>query len=159
MMKRILWSIFILGLASLSIYSQTRKDDSSEAKTSCDRVTAIKQLPYGRESGVDAAYDALIQSGSKAIPCLIEKITDKTIMPDPRCPTISQATKVGDVAYFLLIEITNLNFVELLPAEVQQKYKTKGVYAYHEFIDRKGKRKQLQSKFREWYRQQQAAKS
>lgn len=155
MMKRIFWLVSILVIATISIYSQTRKSDSLQAKALCNRVREIKQLP--RESGVDAAYDALIQNGSKVIPCLIEKITDNTIIPDPRCPIISRETKVGDIAYFLLIDITKINFVELLPAEVQQKYKTEGVYAYHDFVEQKGKRKQLQSKFREWYRQQQTA--
>jgi hypothetical protein len=41
----------------------------------------------------------------------------------------------------------------MLPDKVNQKFKTEGVYAYHEYIERKGSRKQLQSKLREWYRQ------
>ncbi len=59
---------------------------------------------------------------------------------------------IGDVAYFMIIEITNLGFDDMLPTNVQAKYKTEGALAYHEYIARKGKRRQLQSKLLAWYR-------
>jgi hypothetical protein len=78
-------------------------------------------------------------------------------MRDPRCPTISGAKKISDVAYFVLVQITKIGFIELLPADVHEKYKTTGVYAYHDYIERKGSRKELQLKLREWYRKKQSA--
>ncbi len=138
-------------------FSQSQNVALRNAKALCNRVAEIKALPHYDESGVDAAYDALAEAGEAVVPCLIEKITDTTIMPDPRCPGISTETKIGDVAYFVLVRITKIGFIELFPADVQEKYKTEGVYAYHDYIERKGKRKQLQSKLREWYRQKQSA--
>jgi hypothetical protein len=79
-------------------------------------------------------------------------------MRDPRCPTISTETKVADVAYFVLVGIAKIGFVELFPADVQEKYKTEGVYAYHDYIEQKGKREELQAKLREWYQKRQNAK-
>lgn len=118
-----------------------------------NRVSEIELLPYEKQSGIDEAYDALIEGGEPVVPYLIDKITDTTIMPDPRGTHVTDQTTVGDVAYFVLIDITNLDFNEMLPDKVKQKSKTEGVYAYHEYIEKKGSRKQLQSKLREWYRQ------
>ena len=157
MAKSITLLTLFFGLCVANVFSQSQTAALRNAKALCNRVAEIKQLPHYDESGVDAAYDALAQAGEAVVPCLIEKITDTKIMPDPRCPGISTETKVGDVAYFVLVSITKINFIELFPADVQEKYKTEGVYAYHEYIERKGKRKQLQSKLREWYRQKQSA--
>jgi hypothetical protein len=75
-----------------------------------------------------------------------------------RCPTISTETKVGDVAYFVLVGIAKIGFAELFPADVQQKYKTQGAYAYHDYIEQTRKREELQSKLRQWYQKRQNAK-
>ena len=104
------------------------------------------------DPGVDAAYDSIIAAGEAIVPCLILKITDTTPMRDPRC-LFSERTTAGDIAYFVLIDITKLDFIELLPPEIQKQYKAQGAYAYHDYISRKGARRQLQSKVREWYRQ------
>ena len=157
MAKQITFLILFFGLCVANAFSQSQNVALRDAKALCNRIAEIKQLTDRVESGVDATYDALVKAGEAIVPCLIEKITDTKIMPDPRCPTISGATKVGDVAYFVLVRITKIGFVEFLPADVQQKSKTEGVYAYHDYIERKGKRKQLQSKLREWYRKKQSA--
>jgi len=159
MAKQITFFILLFGLCAFNAFSQSQTVALRKANTLCNRISEIKQLPHYDESGVDPVYDALAQAGESAIPCLIEKITDTKIMPDPRCPGISTETKVGDVAYFVLVSITKIGFADLFPAKVQEKYKTTGVYAYHEYIERKGSRKQLQSKLRERYRQKQSPKS
>ena len=150
--------IFIFGLCAANAFSQSQTVSLGEAKALCNRIAEIKQLPQHDESGVDAVYDLIVKAGEGVIPCLIEKITDTKIMRDPRCPTISGATKIGDVAYFVLVRITKIGFIELFPADVQDKYKTTGVYAYHDYIEQKGKRKELQSKLHEWYQKRQNAK-
>lgn len=158
MAKQITLFILLFVWCSIAGFSQSQKAVHSEAKALCNRVSEIKALPHYDENGVDAAYDALAQAGESVVPCLIDKITDTTIMPDPRCPRISD-TKVGDVAYFVLVRIIKIGFSELFPPDVKDTYKKEGVFAYHEYIERRGKRKELQLKFREWYRQQQKAKS
>jgi hypothetical protein len=157
-MAKITLLILFFGLCTATVFSQSQTVALRDAKALCDRVAEIKALPHYDESGVDAVYDALAEAGDSVVPCLIEKITDTKIMPDPRCPRISTETKIGDVAYFVVVSITKIGFTELFPADVREKYKTEGVYAYHDYIERKGKRKQLQSKLREWYRQKQSAK-
>jgi hypothetical protein len=156
MAKSITFLILFFGLFVANAFSQSQTVSLREAKALCNRVAEIKEITDKVESGVDATYDELKKAGKALVPCLIEKITDTTIMKDPRCPTISGETKVGDVAYFVLVQITKIGFTELLPADVQEKYKTNGVYAYHDYIECKGKRKELQSKLREWHRQQQS---
>lgn len=159
MAKSITLFILFFGLCVANGFSQSQKVAPRDAKTLCDRVVEIKQLPHHYdERGVDAAYDALAEAGEAVIPCLIEKNTDTKIMRDPRCPTISTETKVGDVAYFVLVGIAKIGFVELFPADVQEEYKTEGVYAYHDYIEQKGKREELQAKLREWYQKRQNAK-
>jgi hypothetical protein len=155
MARQFTFLILFCGLCAFNAFSQSKNAASRNASALCNRVSEIKQLPFKDESGVDAAYDALIGAGEIVVPCLIEKVSDVTVMPDPRCPHVTDETKVGDVAYFVLVDIIKIDFVELLPAKVREKYKTEGVYAYHEYIEGKGKRKLLQSKLREWYRQKQ----
>lgn len=124
---------------------------SLPANRLCKKVSAIKHLPRDRsEKGVDKAYDEIIAAGEDVVPCLIGKITDRTILNLPRCP-ISSVTSVGDLSYFLLVDILKLDFIQLLPSEVQESFKTEGVFAYHEYIEGKGARKELQTKLRKWY--------
>lgn len=124
----------------------------------CERVSEIKSLPQYNEKGVDAVYDALAEAGERVVPCLIEKVADKTIMTDPRCPHITDKTRVGDTAYFVLVTILDIKFEQFLPSDVQEKFKTEGVYAYHDYIDKKKNRATLQTKLREWYLKKQSAK-
>lgn len=159
MMKRLTLIILLFGLCAANAFSQSQNAELRKADALCSRVAEIKQRSPKDEKGVDAAYDALIEAGEAVVPCLIEKVSDTTVMPDPRCPRITNELKVGDVAYFVLVDIIKIGFVELFPADVQEKFKTEGVYAYHEYIEREGSRKQLQSKLLEWYRQKQSAKT
>lgn len=153
MTKPIAFVLLFFVFCLVNIFSQNVAP--SEIKSLCDQVAQIKRLPHYDERGVDIVYDTMAEADEAVIPCLIEKITDTKIMPDPRCPVIYTETKVGDVAYFVLVSLTKIGFTELFPAEVKKKYKTNGVYSYHEYIESKGKRKELQTKFQEWYRQKQ----
>ena len=157
MAKQIIFFILLFGLCAANAFSQSQNVALRNANALCNRVAEIKELPLKDRAGVDVAYDALIEAGEAIVPCLIDKVTNTKVMPDPRCPHVTDETTVGDVAYFVLVRITKIGFVEFLPADVQERSKTEGVYAYHDYIKRKGKRKQLQSKLREWYRQKQSA--
>src|SRR5215510_7674584 len=123
------------------------------ARDICSRVSQIKNLPFKGESRIDANYDALIDAGKSAMPCLIATITDATKMRDPRSepgyPGIH--VRVGDVAYFVLCDIAKTDFVFLLPKRVQRQWKESGVWAYFNFVQRKTNRAWLQRKLKLWY--------
>lgn len=51
------------------------------------------------------------------------------------------------------MDITQIDFVILMPPEVQAKYQGQGVYAYFEFVEKPKNRKQLQDNLRTWYRE------
>jgi len=93
-----------------------------------------------------------MDAGETAVPCLIGKITETTAIPDPRETLRSPDTTVGDVAYFLLIDITKLDFAQLLPSDVQDEYKDQGVFAYYKYVQKNKNRAELQHKLYEWYR-------
>jgi hypothetical protein len=124
----------------------------SDTARLCQRVAEIKELPIKGDPGRDAAYDAIVGAGESLLPCLIKQVTNLRRMRDPRCPPLSSQTTVGDVSYFVLVDITKLDFVEMLPPDVQRKYQTEGAYAYETYIRRKGSRRQLQSRLLAWYR-------
>ncbi|HEY8563600.1 MAG TPA: hypothetical protein VIL74_24690 [Pyrinomonadaceae bacterium] len=154
MINRYLLLLLISLLCVADARPQSQKTVASKETNLCDRVSQIKEIPFRYdEKGVDQNFDALYEAGESALPCLIERIADATVMNDPRCPRISEETKVGDVAYFVLVGIAKIRFEEMLPASVQTKYKTEGVYAYHEYVEQKGKRRELQARLRQWYRQ------
>src|SRR5205807_311381 len=97
----------------------------------CNRISEINTLPMKGEKGEDAVYDAFMVAGDKVVPCLIEKVTDATKMRDPRSepgfPDVE--VTVGDIAFFLLVDITKINFTEPLPSDVRKQYEESGVYA------------------------------
>jgi hypothetical protein len=122
--------------------------------TICERVAEIKVLPMkvDRPSD-DPAYNALMAAGEKAIPCLIKTITDTTEMTDPRQAPKVTGVRVGDVAFFMLVRVSNIDFVEVLPPEVQKHYAQDGVYGYFEMIDENNNRQKLQKAAHKWYEQ------
>jgi hypothetical protein len=118
----------------------------------CNHVSEIKIIPFEGESVDDPAYNAFIRAGEKAIPCLIDKISDTSPMPDPRqAPKVD--TVVGDIAFFVLIDVTKVDLTELLPREVRRKFEDEGIYAYFEYTEKNKNRQKLQKSLYEWYRQ------
>ena len=156
MVRQISLLTCFLCLSAGSVFSQSRTP--RQIARLCNRVAQIRGLPLKADFGGDAAYQAIVGAGETVVTCLIQKVTDTTPMHDPRCPPIARTT-VGDVAYFVLTDITKLDFVELLPADVQKNYETYGAYAYHAYIRRKGARRQLQSRLLAWYRQKHPSSS
>jgi hypothetical protein len=122
-----------------------------DAATICNRIPDIKLLPFHSERGRDATYDAFMDAGELAVPCLIQKITDTTRVPDPRETLKSPDTTIGDVAYFLIIEITKRDFAEFLPPDVQKQYKDQGVFAYYKYVQKIKNRERLQSRLNDWW--------
>lgn len=141
------------GIESAKVkFRENLNVDKDTASEFCSRVSEIKRLPYKAETGVDEVYDGLIKAGDRVLPCLIDRVTDTTEMEDPRGTRMAGLKfVVGDLAYFMFIEIAKIDFTELLPDKVKESYKTEGVYAFHDFVALKKNRIYLQRKLDDWY--------
>jgi hypothetical protein len=113
----------------------------------------MKTMPFKGEAIDDEVYNGLIALKEAAVPCLIGKITDSTRMNDPRQASVYRDFRVGDAAFFVLLDITKVPFEEMLPVEVRSEMEDEGVYAYFEYIKKDENRKSLQAKWQAWYDQ------
>jgi hypothetical protein len=159
-MQKIGKAVFILVGISAACNSSARHYASqenlaaaSDPEILCSRVSEIRSMPFKDERVEDAAYNALLDAGQEVVPCLIEKVTDTTPMQDPRGIPGPTDTRVGDVAFFVLLDVAKLDFDSMMPPEVKKRLKEEGVYAYHGFVGEEENRKWLQSNLRDWYRQ------
>jgi hypothetical protein len=117
-----------------------------------EAIKDIRMLPMKDEAVPDAAYNALVAAGEDAIPCLIQKITDETRMKDPRPAPKVESVAVGDTAFFVLVRVAKIDFVELLPPAVRKAYEgDEAIYGYFRHIDENNNRKQLQDAAVKWY--------
>jgi hypothetical protein len=144
-------------------YSPASKESSSpygisktpDPSALCNRIPEIKILPMKGEKGEDATYDDFMKAGDSVVPCLIERVTDTTKMRDPRqepgFPGIE--ITIGDIAFFLLIDITKIQFTDVLPPDVRKEYKEDGVYAYFKFVKNPANREKLKDRLQAWYRE------
>jgi hypothetical protein len=128
----------------------------ADAKTVCDlHLSQIKMIPFERNSGVDAHYDALRAAGKSAVPCLITNVTNMRHRPNPR-PIPGWGTMrmtVGDRAVYMLWDITDVDPIKMLPPRYQLLHKQIGVYALDEYLhDRRANRRTLQRKLWRWFR-------
>ena len=126
----------------------------------CGRLSEIKIIPHRDPTVTDPIYDALIAKGDDVIPCLVDKITDKTLMQDPREAPTWQYYAVGDTAVFLLIDILRDNdaeraklLIEMLPKKYKEEWKTNGVYAYFNYVSEPTNRRELQSWWKNWLKE------
>lgn len=120
----------------------------------CEHVLKIRKMPFKDESVDDPSYNALVNAGRAAIPCLIPMITDTRRMRDPRQSYTYGDIRAGDVAYFMLMRITHTDFRELLPLGVQKNYKTQGIYAYFEYVEQYRNRVRLRRRLQKWYQRE-----
>jgi len=128
---------------------------TGDAAQLCESIKDIEILPFKDRPVADPAYNALAAAGDDAIPCLIRKITDETMMKDPRqAPKVGNVA-VGDTAFFVFAQIAKIDqagFVELLPPEVRKAYEGgEGIYGYFRYIDENDNRKKLQDAAVKWY--------
>jgi hypothetical protein len=133
------------------------KSPISDLNALCSRVSEIKSLS-SKVPPNDPAHIAILEAGEAVLPCLIKKFADSTPMEDPRGVPGPTDTRVGDVAYFVIVDIGKLDFIELLPIKVQKEYETEGYFAYHWFVSKRKNRLELQTKLREWHEQKYGAR-
>lgn len=139
---------------------QVNKSGLQDPNLLCGRISEIQVFPFKGERGEDAVYDEFMAAGDAVVPCLIERVTDTSKILDPRqepgFPDVE--TRLGDIAYFLIVDITKIQFTELLPPDVQKRYKDEGVHAYFKFVEKPSNRKELQDNLYAWYRKKHVTK-
>lgn len=141
------------GPTSAAPIGQVQQLTDDDVRALCNRVAEIKVLPMKDEKGIDATVDSLMTAGVRAVPCLIDKVTDETPMVDPRQAPRYKDTRVGDVAFFMITRIANLDYAVVLPPEVTAKLPNQGVYAYFEYVEKPKNRKTLQNSLSVWFQQ------
>jgi hypothetical protein len=119
------------------------------AGSPCLELPKIEQFP-DRYGGVmsDPAYLRIKRAGVAALPCLVDEIGNVATMEpaDAKRPVFEVA--VGDMAFFLLVDLGYVDFLQVLPPDVQAATQTRGVFAYFDWIGGPGHRAQLQQRIR-----------
>jgi hypothetical protein len=138
------------GSASVFLMSPGAQNRHVSRSQLCRDLVKIHRIPFYDEPVNDAVYNKIAQAGPSIIPCLVNRITDTTKMRDPRSEPTFSDFRVGDLAFFLLVQLKKVPFETMLPSEVQARLKTEGVYAYFRYVSRFKNRQILQKRVREW---------
>jgi hypothetical protein len=139
------------GQAAAGMSKNAFMQDAPDQGATCKRLPEVKEIPFKGEPVNDEAYIDIVGRGKAAIPCLIEEITNTTMMKDPRSAPTYPDFRIGDLAFFLLVDITKTPFEQMLPDSVKSRMKNEGVYAYFEYVGRPNNRKALQAKWKAWW--------
>ncbi len=138
----------------VSVQSQESAASGREASDLCKRLSSIRHMPFQNEHVDDEVYNQIMAKGPAIVPCLVHQLTNGTKMRDPRSePTVADF-RVGDLAFFLLLRITNVPFEQMLPDTVKSKVKDEGVYAYFRYTEAPANRAALQRKWKAWLKAQ-----
>jgi hypothetical protein len=124
----------------------------------CERLGQIEVLPNRVPTITDPIYESLLVKGNDAIPCLVEKIGNETLIKDPRysVPTWHRFA-VGDTAVIILLDIASNDdsdwvklMLEMLPPKAEKEWETNGIYAYFNYVSEPKNRKELQLWWKNW---------
>lgn len=127
----------------------------------CDRLISIDTMPSRDPNITDPIYESLIAKGGEAVPCLVEKISDTTAMPDPRYSVPHwQHFKAGDAAVIILLDIVTKDdqaweklMTESLPPKYAEEWETNGIYAYFNYVSEPKNRRKLQEWWKNWLKE------
>jgi hypothetical protein len=134
--------------------SRTANERVQHPQKLCDRISEIKMFPwYPVERGQDPVFDEIVRANDEVVPCLIEKVTDTTPMPDFTNDDVSKHHKilVGDIAVGLLQNITHVDLHPMIPDSFRHA-EDSGDAAYYAYVKKLEYRKELQEKLWDWYR-------
>jgi hypothetical protein len=121
----------------------------------CNKLREIKTIPYDpSEKTGDPVHDGLMTAGLKAVPCLVERITDTEKTENAYVIPEAPNFRVGDAAVFMLIAITGQSWVpsEMFPPKYAEMFKTEGMYAYFAYVEKPENRKKFQNWWKNWMR-------
>ena len=131
--------------------SKTKK--SQNPQHLCERIRDIKIVPLKAERGVDKVFDEFLDAGDEVVPCLVATVTDTREMRNPfQHPGFGFPTRIGDVAFFILLYIKDMTADRFLPPELQEEYKTWGIYTYYKYVQEPTNRNLVQNNLRKWYK-------
>lgn len=140
-----------------SVKSEVSNDNASrsmaDVNSLCSRLNELKRMPYKDKVAGDPIYDGLKEKGREAIPCLVEKITDVTLMDDPREAPHIHDFRVGDAAVFMLHRITEEPIEKILPDDVREQWETRGIYAYFTYVEKRRNREKIQLWWKDWMKE------
>jgi hypothetical protein len=126
--------------------------EAAEKKVTCNEISAVRRIPFHAGEPVkDDAYNKLLKKSWGVVPCLIGQITNTHRTPDPRTAPIFGDVRVGDVAFWVIKDITALPYDDMFPPDLVARFPKEGVYAYFDWIHKPQNRKILQNKVQEWY--------
>jgi hypothetical protein len=134
---------------------------SLSAKELCDRLHEIEVIGHRVLEESDDLYRAILAKGSEALPCLIERIDDRTKTPDPRSAPKWQHYVVGDTAVFTVLYIACQDdderweemMLATLPEKSQNGWTTNGIYAYFNYVSEPKNRKTLKNWWKKWLKE------
>lgn len=115
----------------------------------CSQLPNVALLPFKSELSGDDVHDTLVMLGPLAVPCLVDRITDDTWMPDPRQAPVAPDVRAGDIAFFILTRL-GVDFDVVLPMLDKEQWEGVGIYAYFAWARRPGSRERLQQAVRDW---------
>jgi len=145
------WTAVFLMLFLVSCVAEHESSATQNLSELCEKIQEIKILPFKGEPVEDEVYNEMIEAGDSIVPCLIDKMTDTTLMADPRQSVHFGGTRVGDVAFWVILRITGEDLRCFLPEDVRAKWKDQGIYAYFGFIKDPKNRKVLQENVRQLF--------
>lgn len=172
------FALLVPGSAYTPVTSQTRTPEPVAVEQKATRVTPaefsytlsylcnnlhqIKNVPYDpSKKANDPVYDGLRAKGRAALPCLIEKITDTTPMPDPGSAPAIWNFRVGDLTVFIILDITGENWQprSMFPPEYARKWKANGVYTFKEYMNNPANRVKMQGWWKRWLKKHPGGKN
>jgi hypothetical protein len=151
--------LIIAAGAPLAECGQALVDQAQEAQVLCKHISDIKRLPFHRDEApteafkeLDPVYGRFRELGDAAVPCLIAEVTNVTVMDDPRQAPTYRPVRVGDVAFWVFMDITGMPYQEALPGSVQKREEKEGAYAYFTWVKKPRNRRLLQQRLQAWYK-------
>ena len=119
----------------------------------CKRISEIKIVPVKGDPGEDRVFDEFMDAGEAVVPCLIKKVVDSTkVHGCPICPGYAGIEqRIGDVAFFLLLHLKDVNANQFLPDSLQKEYKAQGIYTYFKYVQQPANRRRVQERLLTWY--------
>lgn len=115
-------------------------------------VESVTLIPLKPDIGSDnVKYYEVIEAGKKEhiTNCLISSLTNEKRMAEPRQVPGPSDNRVGDTALYLLWEIYDLTYRDILPQEKWEEWDVIGTHAYTAYVKEEDARRDLKIRVRE----------
>ena len=130
----------------------TLQDAKELAELMCRQLPNAAAFPLKSFLSGDDVHDTLVLLSGVAQPCLVDRITDSTWMPDSRSEPLA-AFHAGDAALWILAD-AGLDWGKVVvPLLNQKQWNGVGVFAYFDWINRGNHRKLVQDAVKRWLKE------